>query len=861
MTVLTLVAACFALLLQGAALGQAPNPASPGPAAATPAAPAATSQGPQPAAPPRVAIEETRAIRATLDRLRIELEQAEAAFRRPSLSADDLQNLRGRIDPAAEALRGAIGEIGPKLDGARARLEQLGPKPKEEAPAEGADVARDRAEREATLAEYDETHRLARAMLLQAEQLTDRVSDRRRADFANALFQRSYPLLSPDLWTETARSFPRDLRALRTVTEDAVRRLENRSTPIALTLLGLAFGVGAALHIMRRQLAPRALARDRDAADPSGRRKVQAALGAVLVETLPAAAGTFLIYKTLVSLEMLPGRLLPSAAVVLGGLAIVAFLQALVEALFAPSRPAWRLVSISDAAASWTLTFVGWFAIVVVGGKVLDGLNQAIAAGLALTIAVKAVAATAAAVTLAELLRRLARTAAADVACLGPYIPTAPEVGGPVRLVGWLLVGLVVAAALAGYVAFASFLVDQIVWIGALGGLLYLGLAASDRLIGGALKENGRVSTALQAHLGLRRRSLEQLGVLASGVAKVVLIVAAAMVALAPWGLESGDVTSNLRAAYFGFKVGDVTISPATIVGALAAFAIVVFATRVVQRWLSGAFLPTTELDAGLRNSITTAVGYVGFFAGAALAFSYLGLSLEKIAIVAGALSVGIGFGLQSIVNNFVSGLILLWERPIRVGDLVVVGDGEGYVRKISVRATEIETFDRSTVIVPNSTLISGTVRNRVRGHRYGRVIVSVNIGRDQDPARAAEIMTEQAAAHPEVLKEPPPRVIFKRIGDAALEFDLICIVADVAKQLAVQSELNFAIFAALSEAGTIPMPIAPPPVSLAGLEPVQGALQGIADAIAAERGGLGRSPPSERRAGGPTLPFGRGSG
>ena len=110
----------------------------------------------------------------------------------------------------------------------------------------------------------------------------------------------------------------------------------------------------------------------------------------------------------------------------------------------------------------------------------------------------------------------------------------------------------------------------------------------------------------------------------------------------------------------------------------------------------------------------------------ASIAFTYLGLSLERLTIVAGALSVGIGFGLQSIVNNFISGLILLWERPIRVGDLVVVGDGEGYVRRINVRSTEIQTFDRSTLIVPNSNLISGIVRNRVRNDRVGRVLVSV---------------------------------------------------------------------------------------------------------------------------------------
>jgi potassium efflux system protein len=200
---------------------------------------------------------------------------------------------------------------------------------------------------------------------------------------------------------------------------------------------------------------------------------------------------------------------------------------------------------------------------------------------------------------------------------------------------------------------------------------------------------------------------------------------------------------------------------------------------------------------------------------------------------VAGALSVGIGFGLQSIVNNFVSGLILLFERPIRVGDLVVVGsDGEGYVRKISVRATEIETFDRSTIIVPNSNLISGTVKNRVRGDKTGRVIVPVNVLRNQDPAHAAQRLVEIASRHADVLSEPRPRVLFKKIGETWLEFELIAYVEDVTKQASVQSDLNFTVFKMLVDEGILP-PLGPGAMNVGGLEPVQAALRQIADAIA----------------------------
>jgi potassium-dependent mechanosensitive channel len=288
---------------------------------------------------------------------------------------------------------------------------------------------------------------------------------------------------------------------------------------------------------------------------------------------------------------------------------------------------------------------------------------------------------------------------------------------------------------------------------------------------------------------------------------------------------------SSLRGAFFGFKVGEVTISLATVVIALLIFGLGFAVTRVVQGWLDTTFLPATDLDAGLRNSIRTAFGYLGFFVAAALALSYLGLSLDRIAIVAGALSVGIGFGLQSIVNNFVSGLILLWERPIRVGDLVVVGDGEGHVRRISVRSTEIETFDRSTLIVPNSNLISGVVRNRVRGDRTGRVIIAVNVLRNQDPARAAELLAGCAENHPDVLKNPPPRVVFKKIGDTWLEFELVAYVADVNLQQSVQSDLNFALFRCLTQEKIMP-PLGPGAMSVQGLEPVRDGLEHIAEAI-----------------------------
>jgi potassium-dependent mechanosensitive channel len=484
-------------------------------------------------------------------------------------------------------------------------------------------------------------------------------------------------------------------------------------------------------------------------------------------------------------------------------------------------------------------------AAILAAGRVFETLNQAIFAALSLSIATKGVFALLSALTVAELLRRFAATASREEECLGPYVPSESEIRGPIRVLGWAVVAAVVTAAVTGYVALASFLVDQLVWISLVLAVLLIAIVLVDELIAGALRGQTRVSTLVQANTGLRRRSLEQIAVLANGLARVALILIALMLALAPWGVDSADLLSSVRAAFFGFRLGDVTIAPATVVFAILIFVLGFAVTRIIQRWLDTTFLPATDLDAGLRNSISTAFGYLGFFVAAALAFSYLGLSLDKIAIVAGALSVGIGFGLQSVVNNFVSGLILLWERPIRVGDLVVVGDGEGHVKKINVRATEIETFDRSTIIVPNSNLISGIVKNRVRGGRTGRVVLSVNVLRNQDPARAAELLTACADKHPEVLKTPRPSVVFKKIGDTWLEFELIAYVADVNVLETVRSELNFAIFRCLTDASIMP-PLGPPALDVKGLTPVETALEHIAEAIASNARDPARDVPEE---------------
>jgi small-conductance mechanosensitive channel len=294
---------------------------------------------------------------------------------------------------------------------------------------------------------------------------------------------------------------------------------------------------------------------------------------------------------------------------------------------------------------------------------------------------------------------------------------------------------------------------------------------------------------------------MEQIVVIAQGFARLAALVTAIVVAFAPFGLPSQDIASTARTAYFGFTIGGVTLSLSTLIAAAVVFVVGVAATRAAQNWLSDRYLPRTRLDPSVSHSIRAITGYAGLVIALMLAGGRLGLDMRQFTIVAGALSVGIGFGLQGIVNNFVAGLILLWERSIRVGDWVVVGSEQGFVRRMNARAIEIETFERSTLIVPNSTLVTTPVKNWILSDRVARVLVALNVDFSADPEKVRELLIASARSQELVLAIPTPLVVFKEIGDWALKFELICYVDDALIAYKVQSELNFDILRRLREA------------------------------------------------------------
>jgi small-conductance mechanosensitive channel len=548
----------------------------------------------------------------------------------------------------------------------------------------------------------------------------------------------------------------------------------------------------AAWHGVRR------LRRWRHEGEPPFWRRASSAAGVIVLRILPVVTPIMFLYGMIAETHALPERVDWIFYSTAQSIIIIFAINALVTTVFAPWSSHWRLMPASDRAAARICGLVLTLAIVYGVTTLIYVVTRLAQAPFALTVAVAFPSSLLlAGIVVAILLTPLD----------GHHSDKMPSLRWlrALRIPIWITVGAIVVCALGGYLALSRFLAQQLIVTGSILAFVYLLLLWVDGFMQGLGDDSAATGRWLKERAGLEQRRREQL-VLPIGLSlKFAVLLLSVPLILLQWGYRWPDIYDWYSQLFFGFHIGNTQVSFAVLLASLIVFGLAYAAARLFQSWLDTRVLKPAGISGGLRDSIRIGVGYAGIVIAALAAFSYAGFNLSNLAILAGAFSVGIGFGLQSVVNNFVSGLILLAERPIKVGDLVVVGGEEGYVRKISVRSTEVETSERARVLIPNSYFITEKVKNWTLRDNTRRIVIPVNVGYGCDPRKVRATLLKVARDNPDVMATPAASVDFE-FGADTLNFKLYAFVDDLNKYGNTSTDLRIAILDAFTEAG-IAMP------------------------------------------------------
>ena len=496
------------------------------------------------------------------------------------------------------------------------------------------------------------------------------------------------------------------------------------------------------------------------------------------------------------------------------------------SAALSPSRPEWRVLPFTDAAAYRLSHSIRRLMIV---GLTLDFIYVAFVRSGVGREAVAAISA----LLLASIVALLALPALGNRAwqAARPEGSNLPKmVGGAWWSIARLLLSLAVLSsigfALAGYATLASHL------NGALSETcLLIGVALLLHRLGADLLETAAAPETPSGRWVRQRLSLPPDSTVRGQYLILLLLDAILVLLLAvaiptAWDADIDAILQGFGQLMRGVKVGGVTISLGNIGMAILAFAVCMLIARLIRSIVRDRVMPTVDAPLPLRQSVDAGLNYAGVLIAILVAVGALGVDFTNLAIVLGALSVGIGLGLQNIANNVISGVILLMERPIKAGDWVVVNGHEGFVRRINIRATEIETFQRTSVIVPNSLFLQSPVINRTYSDTSSRVETQITVPLSTDVTRLEAILREAALGHPRVLRVPAPIVRFVRVGTSGLDFELFVFVTNLEDRLTVANALNRALLARLIEEKIIdPKPV--PELRLRDIDKLGAAFRG----------------------------------
>lgn len=738
---------------------------------------------------------ERAAVSLRQDLTRIQTEQS-----LPTLTSDQLTDFRRQLDDIRTTAVGLSESLSGPLAEVDQQLKSIGP-----APTDGSTEQPEISTRRTDLQNSLNRIKAAQAQLdlitVETDQQIDRTTQLQRAQFLSRLFERTGSILSPKLWYDgllaSGTFFSRLGQLLANWWDEASRTGDLVVLIIMPLFLGALVFLSRVIRrwFMRRYGSTFFVRKPPDDTDRLWRIVRGVVLTGVVIAALISAL--FLAFEAAGIWTARFGQFSAAFASLLVNAAVYA---TLVYRMAAPTKPAYRVINLDDKAAGGFALLASLAAILSetknffteISGILYLPAAFPVAQGASISIALIVIIAMILVVTRnQEGLPSAAHGGAFYFTWARQFVPLI-----------WLLLAVSLGALCLGYTALADFITKQIVETTFLVIALLLVHHLSDALVVSGLDSASSFGQFLRRLTGLGDRGVSRLSTLFRTFIDVALVFFGLPLLFLNWTVTWVSFSSLIDRAFDTFKIGDISISLSDIALILAILIIGLVLTKLVTRWLNARVLSQTQVDSGVRDSIVKGANYAGYVAATGFALSAAGLDFSNLAIIAGALGVGIGFGLQSIVNNFISGLILLAERPVRAGDWVEVKGAEGLIKQINVRSTEIETFDNCTVIVPNSLLITEPVKNWTHRDTIGRFVVTVPVGLSASVASAKEIILKAAKDHALVLYHPEPTVVLRDFGTQGYIFDLRAFVGDIMSGGVVASDIRFAILAAFKEVG-----------------------------------------------------------
>ncbi|TQI80505.1 small-conductance mechanosensitive channel [Serratia fonticola] len=697
------------------------------------------------------------------------------------------------LSAAAEKL---TTDLQPAQEKLQAQLDVLGPPPEPGTMTETASVAQQRNTLNNAKKQLDDAVKRSQAISTGAIDLGQQISGLRRVAFKSQLALNTGSILSSQFWSPEVEPQTEDLARLGDFSQqlqqtwDASWQEEWRYGTLGLLILAVAiWSVG-------RYLAERFLAWLSIRYLPDGRlRRSFMALATALTTLFATALALNLIETTFSRVQPLTPQVQDFADGFMQLGIFCALIAGLGRAFLSLNRPSWRLAPVNDEIAAGMRYFSPLLAGLALALGTVELVNNVIGASLGTTVQGNGlVAALMAMVLLAIPLH--ARRIRRRLALRGEHLEKRSTVDGLVHILIMLSAVVIMFSLLIGYVAFARFLTYQLIWVALVMMAFYFLVIFSTDFCAAIFSPQTTSGRALKKSLNVKDRHLEQLTIIFTAFAKCSLIL---LMIVALLNGSFGTTTPNsllqkIIAILSGEGLKSLNIVPGNLLNALICLVIGLYILRVTRRWLSHELLPKTISDVGIRASLITLFSNVGYVLLILITLAALGIQWNNLAWIVSALSVGIGFGLQEIVKNFISGLILLTERPVKVGDMIGIGGVEGDVRRINVRATEIQLSDRSTMIVPNSQLISQNVRNATMGNAQGVVTIALTFPTDIDPEQVRNILLNAYREHEAILDTPAPYVRFSQLGPDGIILSVTGYVASPRMVGSTKSDLLFNI-------------------------------------------------------------------